>query len=78
MEIKYIKSAARIINRDCVNKRSLDLSKNILWVSVGEWAADLQAVKVEGQKKNSAERPGLNPLCLQQADRQNFFSNLQL
>ena len=26
MGIKYIKSAARVFNRDCVNKRGLDLS----------------------------------------------------
>ena len=51
MEMKYIKSAARILNRNCVNKRGLDLSKNVLWVSVGQGAADLQAVKVGGQKK---------------------------
>ena len=52
MEIKYIKSAARVLNRNCVNKGGLDLSKNVLWVSVGQGAADLRAVKVGGQKKN--------------------------
>ena len=52
MEIKYIKSAARILNRNCVNKGGLDLSKNVLWVSVGQRAADLRFVKVGGQKKN--------------------------
>ena len=51
MEIKYIKSAARILNRNCVNKGGLDLSKNVLWVSVGQEAADLRAVKVGGKKK---------------------------
>ena len=51
MEIKYIKSAARVLNRDYVNKGGLDLSKNVLWVSVGQGAADLRAVKVGGQKK---------------------------
>ena len=51
MEIRYIKSAARVLNRTCVNKRGLDLSKNVLWVSVGQGAADLRAVKVGGQKK---------------------------
>ena len=50
MEIKYIKSAARVLNRDCVNKGDLDLSKNVLWVSVGQGAADLRAVKVGGSK----------------------------
>ena len=51
MEMKYIKSVARVLNRDCVNKGGLDLSKNVLWVSVGQGAADLRAVKVGGQKK---------------------------
>ena len=73
MEIKYIKSAARVLNRDCVNKGGLYLFKNVLWVSVGQEAADLQAVKVGGQKKNSADRPGSNPLRPQRADQQNFF-----
>ena len=77
MEIKYIKSAARVFNRNCVNKRGLDLSKNVLWVSVGQRAADLQAVIVGGQK-NSADRPGSNLLCPRWAVWQNFFSNLQL
>ena len=51
MEMKYIKSAARVLNRNCVNKGGLDLSKNVLWVSLGQRAADLRAVKVGGQKK---------------------------
>ena len=51
MEIKYIESAARVLYRDCVNKGGLDLSKEVLWVSVGQRAAELQAVKVGGQQK---------------------------
>ena len=51
MKIKYMKSAARVLNRDCVNKEDLYLSKNVLWVSVDQGAADLRAVKVGGQKK---------------------------
>ena len=51
MELKYIKSAARVLNRNFVNKRGLDLSKNVLWVSVGQRAADLRAVRVGSQKK---------------------------
>ena len=51
MEMKYIKSAVRVLNRSCVNKRGLDLSKNVLWVSVGQRAANLRAVKFGGQKK---------------------------
>ena len=77
MGIKYIKSAARVLNRNCVNTRGLDLSKNVLWVSVGQGAADLRAVKVGGLKKNSAIWPGANPLCLHRADLQNSF-DLQL
>ena len=34
MEIKCIKSAARLLDRNCVNKGGLDLSKEVLWVSV--------------------------------------------
>ena len=50
-KIIYVKSAARLLNRDCVNKRGLDLFKEVLWVSVDQRAAVLQAVKVGGQKK---------------------------
>ena len=35
-EIKWIKSAARVLNRNCVNKEGLDLSKEVLWVSA-DW-----------------------------------------
>ena len=69
MEIKYIKSAARVLNRNCVNKRGLDLSKNVLWVSVVQVEADLRAVKVGGQKKILP----IGPLCPHQADQQIFF-----
>ena len=48
MEMKYIKSVARVLNRDFVNKGGLDISKNVLWVSVGQGTADLPAVKVGG------------------------------
>ena len=78
MDIKYIKSAARVLNRKFVNKGGLDLSKNVLWVSVGQGAADLRAVKVGGQKKNSAARPVSNPSSPRRAEWSNFFSNLQL
>ena len=54
MEIKYIKSAASVLDRDCVNKRASDLSKEVLWVSLGQRTAKLSAVKVGGLKKNSA------------------------
>ena len=50
-EIKYVKSVARVLDRIWVNKGGLDLSKKVLWDSVGQRAAVLQAVKVGGQKK---------------------------
>ena len=49
--MKYIKSAFRLLDRNCVNKGGLYLSKEVLWVSVGQRAAELQAIKVGGQKK---------------------------
>ena len=38
-------------------KEGLDLSKEVLWVSVGQRAAKYQAVKVGGLEKNSAPQP---------------------
>ena len=70
--MKYIKSAARVLDRACVNKGGLDLSKEVLWFSVGQRASDLRVVKVGG-KKNSANCPGSNLDCPRRADRQNFF-----
>ena len=35
MDIKYIKSPARLLNRDYDKGRGLDLSKEVLWDSVG-------------------------------------------
>ena len=54
MEIKYLKSAARLLDRLCFKKRGLDVSKEVLWVSVGQREAKLPAIKVGGLKKNSA------------------------
>ena len=51
MVIKYIKSAARVLDRNCVNKGGLHLSKKVLWISVDQRASDLRAVKIGGQKK---------------------------
>ena len=51
IEMKYVKSAARLLKRNCINKGGLDVSIEVLWVSVGQWAADLWAVKVGGQKR---------------------------
>ena len=71
MEIEYFKSPARLLDRD-QDKGGLDLAKEVLWVSVGQRAAELQVVKV-GYQKNSANWTGSNPLCPRWADRQNFF-----
>ena len=51
IEIKQFKNPARLLNRDYVNKVGLDLSKEVLWVSVSQRAAELWAVKVGGQQK---------------------------
>ena len=56
--MKYLKSAARLLNRDFVNRKGVDLSKEVLWVSVGQSAAGIPAIKVRGLKKNSATQPG--------------------
>ena len=71
--MKYNKSAAKLLDRNWVNKGGLDLSKEVLWVSVGQMAAELPAIKVGGLKKNSAERPGAGDPGSNQAARQNFF-----
>ena len=73
MEMEYLKSAARLLNIDCVNKGGLDLSKEVLWVSVGQRAADLQAVKVGDHQNNSADWPIVGEAGSNLADRQNFF-----
>ena len=44
MVIKCLKSLARLLDRDYVNKEGLDLSKEVLWASVDQRAAVLQAV----------------------------------
>ena len=78
MEIECIKSAARLLDSNWVNKGGLDLSKEVLWVSEGQRGAELPAVKVGGVKKNSAARPVSNPSSPRRAEWPNFFSNLQL
>ena len=57
MEIKCVKSATRLLDRIWVNKGGLDLSKEVLWVSVGQRAAEIRAVKVGGQRKNLPAGP---------------------
>ena len=46
-EVEYMKSAARLLNKDYVKREGLELSKEVLWVSAGQRAA----VKVGGQKR---------------------------
>ena len=65
-------SAVRLLNRE------LDLSKEVLNVSVGQRAAELPAIKVRGLEKNSADRPSAGKAGSNRAARQNFFSNLKL
>ena len=65
MGIKYIKSASRLLDRDWVNKGGLDLSKEVLWISVDLRVTELPAIKVGGLEKDSA-------------DRRNFLSNPKL
>ena len=61
------------LKQKCVNKRGLDLSKKVLWVSVDQRAADLRAVKFGGHKKISADRPIAGKVGSNLADRQKFF-----
>ena len=72
-KIKYIEKSARLLYRNCVDERIVDLSKEVLWVSVGQKAAELPAIKVGGLKKNSAERPVAGEVGSNQAARQNSF-----
>ena len=51
MVTKHHKSAARLLNRDCVDKEGLDLFKKVLWVFVGQGTAELWSVKVVGQNE---------------------------
>ena len=50
MEVEYLKSAARLLDRDYVNRISLDFFSEVLKVSLGQRATELLAVKVGGQK----------------------------
>ena len=43
-EMKWFNSAARLLDRHFVNKGSLDLSKEVLWGSVDQGAAELLVV----------------------------------
>ena len=73
MGIEDLKSPARLLDRDQVNKGGLDLSNKVLWVSVGQEAAELPAFKVGGLEKNSAKRPGPGKVGSNRASRRIFF-----
>ena len=51
MDIECIKSAARLLDRDCVNRCGLDLSKEALCIFVGEKTTKKPAFKVGDPKK---------------------------
>ena len=55
----------------------LDLSKKVLWVSVGQRVADLQAVKVGGHQ-NSANQPARGQNEFEPGRSTEFFVDLQL
>ena len=57
MEIKCLISATRLLNRVWLGRQDLDLSKEVLWISVCQRALKLPAVKVGGLTKNSAALP---------------------
>ena len=73
MEMKYIKSTTRLLNRNWVNKEGLDISKEVLWVSVDQRAADLRAVKVKGWSYRPGIEPGLHSCGSRWVARQDFF-----
>ena len=51
IEIKYIKCAAKLLNRNYVNRGGLYLSDEGLWVSVAQKTAELLFIKVGGHTK---------------------------
>ena len=70
-----MKCAVRPLDIDCVNKGDLDLSKGVVWATVGQRAAVLQAVKVEAQKNNSANQPCAGNPGSNRGDWQIFFKS---
>ena len=73
MEIEYVESNARLLHRNWVKRKGLDLSEEVLWVSVSQRVAKLPAGKVGGLKKNSAMRPGAGESVSNPAAWQIFF-----
>ena len=72
MEMNYLKSADRHLNRIYVNRTALDLSKEALWVSVGQRATELPAIKVGGQK-NFFRAARIEPAFPAQGQLAEFF-----
>ena len=66
------------MNRDCVNQGGSYLSKDVLWVSVGQRAAKLQSFKLWGWPSCLRFQPSPHVCCLTLAGWQDFFWNLQL
>ena len=69
------------MDRKWVNRGGLDLSKEVLWVFVGQKAAKIQAVKVGDLKKILPHVQDSNPGCpgwFESGHRVGFFSDLQL
>ena len=78
MVTKHDKSAARILDRDCINRRCLDLSKEVLWVSVCQRAIKLPAVKVGGLTKSSAVQRELKQTCADRVQVPDNFDHPQV
>ena len=68
MSKTYHKNSTRLLIGGYANKRGLDLSKEVQWVSVGQRAAELPDFNLE-VKINSTNQPGLSRLRLLRADR---------
>ena len=69
----YLSNASSLLDRDWVNKWGLDLSKEVLWVSLCQRAAKLQAVKVGGWSYCPGIEPGLRSCGPRWAAWQDFF-----
>ena len=78
MEMKHLKSTARLLDRTNFNRRGLDLSNEILWISVVQRAAELPAVKVGGKERNSAIQLSLNSIHPHLDKQQNIFLGQKL
>ena len=69
----YLKNDASLFNRECVNRRNLDFSKEVLRVSVGQRAAKLWSVKLWRWSDHPGLEPGLPAFGSNPAAWQDFF-----